>query len=550
MARVDTLTHFLSDVATAIRGKTGKSDLIKASNFDTEINSIKTGGEPERKDVIFYDYDGTIVKVYSAENFLELGSLPPNPTHEGLTAQGWNWNLNDAKQYVRNHGVLNIGQNYITDDGKTRIYITLQEGRLDPYLGFGANGTVTINWGDGSNEENVVGGNLNGVTLTQHTYSAPGDYVITLYPNNCSIRFHGSTTYGSRILSRNVNSRNQNACYYNAIRKIESGINLSFGGYACFYCSALESVSIATSTVLSGNTTGNNFANCNRLKFMVVPPGTTFIKGSYFSECNNMLSTCIPNGVTSLEDACYNSCDSIDRIIIPDSVTSMGTGCFYECMLASTLQLPPNITSIPNSCFRGLKNIHGKLVIPSGVTSVGTDAFYGCNGITEVVLPNSLTLLNNTAFYLCGQLQSINIPSSVTSIGSASFMYCGLENVEILASATTIQAQAFRGNSVLKNISLSNNLTTLNSSAFADCTTLASITMPSSVTTINSQCFNNCNSLRYIDFSRHASVPTLANTNAFQNLPSDYQILVPTALYNDWIAASNWSSITDHIVAV
>lgn len=43
MARIDNLEHFLSDVADAIREKTGGGEPIQASNFDTEIRSISTG---------------------------------------------------------------------------------------------------------------------------------------------------------------------------------------------------------------------------------------------------------------------------------------------------------------------------------------------------------------------------------------------------------------------------------------------------------------------------------------------------------------------------
>ena len=43
MARIDNLTNFLSDVASAIREKKGTTDTIPASNFDTEIASIESG---------------------------------------------------------------------------------------------------------------------------------------------------------------------------------------------------------------------------------------------------------------------------------------------------------------------------------------------------------------------------------------------------------------------------------------------------------------------------------------------------------------------------
>lgn len=63
MARTDNLTNFLTDVADAIRDKKGTSDLILASNFDTEIESIESGGgsNQEIDDLI----SGTIVELYT-----------------------------------------------------------------------------------------------------------------------------------------------------------------------------------------------------------------------------------------------------------------------------------------------------------------------------------------------------------------------------------------------------------------------------------------------------------------------------------------------------
>ena len=44
MADITNLTQFLTDVATAIKQKTGKEEKIPAADFDTEILSIETGG--------------------------------------------------------------------------------------------------------------------------------------------------------------------------------------------------------------------------------------------------------------------------------------------------------------------------------------------------------------------------------------------------------------------------------------------------------------------------------------------------------------------------
>lgn len=59
MARTDTLGHFLTDVADAIREKKGTSDTIQASDFDTEIGSIESGGKYAPRYICFYKYTGT-----------------------------------------------------------------------------------------------------------------------------------------------------------------------------------------------------------------------------------------------------------------------------------------------------------------------------------------------------------------------------------------------------------------------------------------------------------------------------------------------------------
>ena len=47
MARTDNLTNFLTDVANAIREKTGETGTIYAKDFDAKISSISGSSEPE-----------------------------------------------------------------------------------------------------------------------------------------------------------------------------------------------------------------------------------------------------------------------------------------------------------------------------------------------------------------------------------------------------------------------------------------------------------------------------------------------------------------------
>lgn len=63
MARTDNLTNYLEDVATAIKNKKGDDTPIKASEFDTEIENLPSGGSSKYNttidtDIELYSYIG------------------------------------------------------------------------------------------------------------------------------------------------------------------------------------------------------------------------------------------------------------------------------------------------------------------------------------------------------------------------------------------------------------------------------------------------------------------------------------------------------------
>ena len=181
------------------------------------------GGEPVRaKDVNFIDYDGTVLYSYTVEEAAALTELPPLPEHSGLVCQGWNWSLDSIKSMGR---AVEVGAMYITDDGKTRIYIHLEDGRTSPMLGCCPNGTVTVDWGDGTEPDTLTGTSTSTVKWTPtHEYSAAGDYVIKLSVNGkVGLAGSNSSDQYSYLLrySSGVDTRNQ--VYQNAIQMVEIG---------------------------------------------------------------------------------------------------------------------------------------------------------------------------------------------------------------------------------------------------------------------------------------------------------------------------------------
>ena len=70
MARTDNLNNFLTDVADAIRTKTGSTEQIQASQFDTEIESINTGITPNGIVESYYAYAGENISAGDLVQFI------------------------------------------------------------------------------------------------------------------------------------------------------------------------------------------------------------------------------------------------------------------------------------------------------------------------------------------------------------------------------------------------------------------------------------------------------------------------------------------------
>ena len=274
----------MKSVADAIRAKAGTTDLLAwPDGFKSAVEGIQTGGgggttsDVAMKDVNFYDYDGTLVASYTLAEAQALTAFPNGPTHDGLTFQGWNWSLEKIHSLTR---PMNVGAMYITDDGATRLHIRIAAvGRMTVPLYIGqtvANG-VSIDWGDGSTAETLAG---TGKVNSTHTYAEPGDYVISLMP--------------------------------------QDGCTLSFGNGSSSYC-------------VMGSTDNNGKVYCNMLQEIYIGDGVTSIGSYAFAYCYSLASITIPNGVTSIGDSVFSSCYSLASITIPNGVTSIGISVFLRC---------------------------------------------------------------------------------------------------------------------------------------------------------------------------------------------------------------------------
>ena len=183
--------------------------------------------------------------------------------------------------------------------------------------------------------------------------------------------------------------------------------------------------------------------------------------------------------------------------------------------------------------------------------TTGNNGIVYCNMLQDVFVGESVTSIDVGAFYYCYSLASITIPDGVTSIGASAFYYCySLSSVTIPDSVTSISSNAFRSCYSLASVTIPDSVTSVGGNAFYSCYSLSSVTIPDSVTSISSNAFYSCYGMRYYDFSACTDIPTLSNASAFDNIPPDCQMLIPTALYDEWSTATNWATYASYMAAV
>ena len=391
---------------------------------------------PEESDINFWDYDGTLLYAWTLAELAAKTELPPLPSHDGLVCQGWNWTLADIKDAGRE---LDIGALYITDDGKTRLYVDVDTETWDDFvLNYWQDprNATTVDWGDGTTPESK---NADSWVEHRHVYASSGSYVITMSVKEGTTMQFGNGSNGRMLIANGETDMGRCAM----LTKVEIGERMTRVTERAFYATRLKSIS--------------------------VPAGVLFEPYRTFEE------------VTSIR--------AVTAAFSPAIIQT-----FYNC---------PNLRAIAST--KGTTQSDDYTITNTAVRQINFDM---------------------TAAYNAQALERVHIKAVNGQVGS--FKSClSLLEVTIPADATTFVAAAFQGDHALRRV-----------------------TCLGDIASIPAQVFQRCYPLRFVDFTHCTAVPTLANANAFDSTHAQLEIRVPASLADAWKAATNWSSLADHIVGV
>ena len=256
--------------------------------------------------------------------------------------------------------------------------------------------------------------------------------------------------------------------------------------------------------------------------------------------CNNSSTTYIsaPNAITlasplRIVPTVTNDSSTNTQTVSYSYSTTPGSSVYYNifAFLIVVLKITGFVVKEQNgvSILCALENadisaLHGKFQPATSVQMVDFSAIqgtvdipsqmlYGYTDITKAVFPPNIGTVNGSIFAYCPNINTVvfsgNVKKLSGSVFSTSATTPSISNVVFMGDVTTIENYVFA------------------QSSFVDGYVL--------------------------DMSRCTKVPTLANS-AFSYSPgtanNNPQIRVPAALYDEWIATTNWSALAQYIVAV
>lgn len=427
--------RFVDTADDTVTPATLKSGVTAHDASGAKITGMLDTAPPKESDINFWDYDGTLLYSWTLAELATKTELPPLPSHDGLICQGWNWTLQDIKDAGRE---LDIGALYITDDGKTRLYVDVDTETWDDFvLNYwqSTRNATTVDWGDGTTPETK---NADSYIEHRHVYASSGSYVITM-----SVK-EGTTMWLGR----------------------DSWMLIANGEADSGRCAMLRRVEVGARVVA---TDPHCFRNCSRLESISLPQATKVYTYRSFERCTQ-LRVLIAANMDEIRQPAYN-CANLRAIATPKGTTQSGD---YAIANTAVRRVNFDMTAANNAV--ALERVHIKAV--NG--QVGN--FGSCRSLLEITIP---------------------------------------------ADATTFVAAAFSGDNALRRVTCLGN-----------------------IASIPAQVFQRCYPLRFVDLTHCTDVPTLANVNAFDGTHAQLEIRVPASLADAWKAATNWSSLADHIVGV
>lgn len=338
MSVASEITRIKNNISSAYTSLKSKGATLpeaqNSANLPDTIESIPTGGSAvvTEQALNLYDWEGTLLKSYTAAEAQTLAALPAPADcpmyaavdHELLSFQEWNRNLANIKTWLTSNPgeKLDIVAIYTTTDRQDHNFWDSPRGEGAAKISSQKRATASIN-------DSVF---INYYSLENINIPKKKTHVGThAFENNYNLRFLGLPGEIERIDPWAFKN-----CYNLASVILPDGMT-AIGNEAFQACHSLESIFIPDSVTLLGNSI---FKYCHSLKNVHIPNGAPSIEPWVFGYCYSLNSICIPSSVTAIKEYAFTDCASLFDIILEGKPTLSSTNAFNNTPATQKIYAP------------------------------------------------------------------------------------------------------------------------------------------------------------------------------------------------------------------
>ena len=167
------------------------------------------------------------------------------------------------------------------------------------------------------------------------------------------------------------------------------------------------------------------------------------------------------------------------------------------------------------------------LIIPPDTKTIRRYAFY---------------YLNNNPWVETVVCPLVELPEgNKIGIGQSAFQYARIKKIIVPSDNTGNSTYIFANNNDLEELICKTNAYSGN--MCRDCKGLKRVIFEGDNPFLAGGSFYGCTSLELVDLSKCKVVPSLRYTDCFTNVPTTCEFRIPAALYDEWIKATNWSTM-------
>lgn len=165
--------------------------------------------------------------------------------------------------------------------------------------------------------------------------------------------FSSCGSLGDVVIPPNVRCIGEHCFSGSGVTSVTFGRAVKVVGSFAFCKTQIESI-----TLPKGIKYGDHsFAECSRLKEVVIEDGTEYLGEACFRSCVSLKNITIPGSVISIEKQLFSDCTGLEEVNILDGVTAIGSKAFSNCHNLKTVNIPESVVSISPDAFHNWRNL-------------------------------------------------------------------------------------------------------------------------------------------------------------------------------------------------